>query len=244
MEEQIQTIPIPNAAWPTLVRRSLTRVMHHSTALPDEFIDMLWECPEEVLDSGKALRTTHMRSAVLVSCGAQPYVMKHYFARSLRFALKQAVLGSQAWKSYKVGCVLADAGVRTPRPVACIENLRRGFHRDCYLLYPHVEGQSLRSSINRGYMNDADIANAWDQLYVLWEQLRTLRVGLRDANTGNFIVTSKGVLWLIDLDDSCIHRSSVIARARLQSRWFQVYRSVRRATRARDLQAKLRMRVA
>jgi hypothetical protein len=244
MDDEIQTIPFPGVQWPTLVRQSPSRIMHHSGSLPEDFVNSLWERPEEVIAGGNVMRQTHLRSAVLVEHGGQTYVMKHYFERSLRFAVKQTFLGSQAWRSYKVGCALADAGVRTPRPVACIENLRRGFQRDCYLLYPHVEGRSLRSSINAGFMSDVDIAKAWDQLQTLWQQLSSLRVGLRDANTGNFIITSNGTLWLIDLDDSCIHRSSVIARARLQNRWFQVYRSVRRATRTRDLSAKSAKRAA
>lgn len=237
MEEPLQTIPIPTAPWPTQVRRSQARVMHYNASLPAELVEELWECPDEVIASGEVLRQTQLRSAVLVDSGLQTYVMKQYFPRSLRFSVKQTVLGSQAWRSYKVGCALADAGVRTPRPVACIENRWRGLQRDCFLLYPHVDGISLRSSINLGYMSDADIARAWNQLQTLWEQLTSLRVGLKDANTGNFIVTSNGTLWLIDLDDSCIHRSSVVARARLQNRWFQVYRSVRRATRTRDRRA-------
>jgi hypothetical protein len=244
MESPLQIIPFPGVQWPTLVRRSRSRIMHHCASLPEDFVDALWERPEEVIASGDVMRQTHLRSAVLVEHGAVTYVMKHYFERSLRYAVKQTFWGTQAWRSYKVGCELAEAGVRTPRPVACIENVRRGFQRDCFLLYPHVEGRSLRSSINLGYMNDVDIGKAWDQLQVLWQQLSSLRVGLRDANTGNFIVTSDGTLWLIDLDDSCIHRSSVIARARLQNRWYQVYRSVRRATRTRDRSAKLGKRAA
>jgi hypothetical protein len=237
MDDRLQTIPMPGAPWPTLVRRSATRVMHYNSSLSEGFIETLWERPQDVISSGQVLRQTHLRSAVLVQSGAHTYVMKHYFPRSLRFSVKQTVWGSQAWRSYQVGCALADAGVRTPRPVACIDDRRRGLQRDSFLLYPHVEGISLRTSINRGYMSDADIARAWCQLQLLWEQLTALRVGLKDANTGNFIVTSNGALWLIDLDDSCFHRSSVVARARLQSRWFQVYRSVRRATRTRDRRA-------
>jgi hypothetical protein len=234
MEEQAQTIRMPGVPWPTHVRHSGSRTMHYNNALPDKLIDALWERPEEVIAGGRVMRQTPWRSAVLVESGSQAFVMKQYFSRSLRFCVKQTILGSQALRSYKVGCALADAGVRTPRPVACIDNRWRGLQRDCFLLYPHVEGACLRSSISFGQLNDTDIAKAWNQLQTLWEQLTALRVGLKDANTGNFIITAEGTLWLIDLDDSCIHRSAILARARLQNRWFQVYRSVRRATRRRD----------
>lgn len=244
MEDRTQTIPIPGAPWPTGVRHSATRVMHYNASLAEDFVDALWERPEEVIASGELMRQTRFRSAVLIESGQCMYVMKHYFQRSLSSRLRQIVFGSQARQSYKVGCALADAGVRTPRPVACIENRRRGLQRDAYLLYPRVEGISLRSSINLGYLSDADIANVWEQLQLLWEQLASLRIGLRDANTGNFIVTANGQLWLIDLDDSRIHGSTIFARARLRSRWFQVYRSVRRASRTRDRRAPAQLRAA
>jgi hypothetical protein len=218
--------------------------MHYSASLPEGFVDELWECPEVVLENGELLRRTQYRAAVLVESGSQTFVLKHYFRRSLRYSLKQTIFGSQAMRSFNVGCVLANSGIRTPRPMACIDNRWRGLQRDCFLLYPHVDGVSLRRSINLGYMNDADIARTWRKLQSLWEQLTSLRVGLKDANTGNFIVTSNGTLWLIDLDDCRIHRSSVVCRARLQNRWRQVYRSVLQAMRARDREKQLLLRTA
>jgi hypothetical protein len=206
--------------------------MHCDASLAEEFATNLWNRTEAIVARGVVLRKTRLRSAVLVEADGCMYVIKHYFPRSLRFSLKQRIIGSQAYRSYRVGRVLSEAGVRTPRPVACIEHRWRGLHRDCFLVYPHVEGGSLRSSINQGYLNDFEIASAWRQLRSLWEQLISLRVGLRDANIGNFIVDSTGMLWLIDLDDCCIHRSATLAHARLQNRWYQLYRSLRRATRS------------
>jgi hypothetical protein len=242
--EESQTIRMSGGLRKTIVRRSPTRIMHFDGSLPEALGEALWECPEEVIAAGTVMRQTRFRSAVLVAWDSQPYVMKRYFQRSLRFSVKQTVVGSQALRSFNVGCALADGGVRTPRPVACVDNRWRGLQRDSFLLYPHVEGHTLRSAINLGYMNDADIAKAWDELQKLWQQLHLLRVGLKDANTGNFVVAPDGELWLIDLDDSCIHRSSVLAGARLHHRWFQVYRSVRRATRTRDRRATPRLRAA
>jgi hypothetical protein len=67
----------------------------------------------------------------------------------------------------------------------------------------------------------------------MWQLLRGLKVGLTDANAGNFIVSPNGVVWLIDLDGSTIHRNSLVSRVRLHLAWLQVNRSMRRAVRKR-----------
>ena len=244
MDAHLRTIPIPTGAWPTLVRRSPTRVLHYNASLPEELVDALWERPDEVLAAGDVMRKTHLKSAVRIAHESRSYVLKHYFERSLAFAVKKTLRGTQARNAFELGCTLADAGIKTPRPMAYVDNLRQGLCRDCYLLYPFVDGLSLRSSINEGHMNDDDVAKAADQVEKLWNRLTELRVGLRDANTGNFIVSPKGELWLIDLDDSRIHRSALVARAHLLNRWFQVHRSMRRAVRTRDRQFKVVKRAA
>jgi hypothetical protein len=244
VENDIQTIPIASAPWPTLVRETATRVMHYNASLPEQLIEALWDRPAEVTATGRIMRETPYRSAVLIQAGPQSYVMKQYFRRSRLYGVRRDIAGSQAWRSYNLGCTLADAGIKTPRPVACIYSRRRGPQQDSYLMYPHVEGICLRSAINKGYMRDADITKVRNQLQELWQRLKSLRVGLRDANTGNFIVTSNGDLWLIDLDDSDIHRSALLARARLQSCWLQVHRSIRRAKRTRDRRAEPLWRAA
>ena len=53
---------------------------------------------------------------------SQSLVLKHYVEPSRRHALKQMVLPSRAWKTWDFSHRLADSGVATPRPVACIEN--------------------------------------------------------------------------------------------------------------------------
>lgn len=217
--------------------------MHHNAALPAELVEALWNHPEQILDSGKVMRKTHLKSAVKVEFGSRSYVMKHYFERSLAFALKKTLRGTQARNAFELGCTLADAGVKTPRPMAYVDNLREGLRRDCYLLYPFVEGMSLRSAINEGHMDDEAVAKATEQVEELWDRLIELRVALYDANTGNFIVSPKGELWLIDLDDSHI-RSPLVARAHLLNKWFQVHRSMRRAVRTRDRRVEVAKRAA
>jgi hypothetical protein len=92
----------------------------------------------------------------------------------------------------------------------------------------------LRTLINQGLLSDAEIEHAKAQLDEMWRLLSAQKVGLKDANSGNFIVASNGLIWLIDLDGSSIHSNSLIADFRLHISWLQVNRSMRRAARDRN----------
>lgn len=229
------SIPIRRAAAPTLLRCAGGRTLRYDCSLPAPLVEALWRSPEDLLASGRVLRKTDkQRSTVLVHWDGRSYVMKHYGHRSVRHTLKQSFTGPPSRQSYEAGCKLADAGVLTPRPVASIEDRGAVLGRDSYLVYPYVEGHALVDAVAQGHMNDAQIGQALRELKALWRQLMALRAGLRDANTGNFIVTPQGRLWLIDLDDCRFHRSSAIARARLYRRWVQFSRNLRRAKARRD----------
>lgn len=229
------SISFRQVAAPTLVRRSRVRTLRYDSSLPASLVEALWRAPEALLAAGTTLRKTEkLRMTTLVEWDSQAYVMKHYGRRSLRHSLKHAFAGSQARQSFEAGCALADAGVPTPRPVAAVDNCRRGFDRDSYLVYPYVEGCALFDAVRKGTMSDARIGEAIRELKGLWRQLIALRVGLRDANTGNFIVTPQGDLWLIDLDDCRFHHLSLVARRRLHRRWCQLSRNLRRTKQTRD----------
>jgi hypothetical protein len=229
------SIPIRQLAAPTLVRRAGGRTLRYDSSLPAPLVEALWRSPEDILASGRVLRKTDkQRSTVLVHWDRRSYVMKHYGYRSVRHALKHRFAGSPAQQSYEAGCKLADAGVPTPRPVAAVENVGLVMERDSYLVYPYVEGRALVDAVAQGHMKDVEINGALRELKTLWRQLIALGAGLRDANTGNFIVAPEGRLWLIDLDDCRFHHSNAIARARLYRRWIQFSRNLRRAKARRD----------
>jgi hypothetical protein len=233
MEDQLDIIPLRRGPLTAdcEVRSSPHRALRYNPGLPVTFVDALWNHPEEVFAAGKLLRATGTRAAALVQCDSRLYVIKHYYLRSWRHVINQAVAGPEALRAYELGCLLADAGIRTPRPIAWVGNRQRGRYRDCYLLYPYVQGRMLRTLINQGLMSQAEMDHAKSQLYEIWKLLSTLKVGLKDANSGNFIVAPNGLVWLIDLDGSTIHSNPLVADFRLQIKWHQVHRSMRRAER-------------
>jgi hypothetical protein len=156
------------------------------------------------------------------------YVVKYYAEQSRRHSLKQLWLRSRARRAWNVSHRMADAGIYTPRPVACIENRIGPLRRDSYMMYPYVEGRTLRSYlVPEARDSRATIEQLWQQLRELWQRLAEHRASLADANVGNYIVAPNGRLWVIDLDKASFFRSSKTAAIHRERSWKQLVRSSR-----------------
>jgi hypothetical protein len=216
----------PQSAQSPIVRRSLTRVAHCDTSLPEDLAATLWHEPAALLDRGEQLRANGARRTVRLTWHSQSFVLKHYVEPTRRHALKQIVQPARAWSTWKFTYRLAAAGVATPRPIACVENRWGPLRRDSFLMYPYLEGRTLRSYFAaEAKQSPAVQQHLWQQLNALWQRLVELRVSLGDTNLGNFIICPAGHLWLIDLDKSRFHRNPGAATAQQDRAWKQLLRS-------------------
>ena len=212
------------------VCRSPTRVAYCDASLPADLADILWTRPESLVDRGELLRSVGARRTVRLEWASRQFVLKHYRERNWWRALKRMGRRSRASSTWIVMHKLADAGITTPRPVACIENRWGPFRWDSFLMYPYVEGQTLRSYIEDP-ASKADLADFWQQLRDLWQGLSQLRVSLSDTNLRNFIVGDGGRVWPIDLDGTRLHRSAFLTAHYQQRAWKRLVRSVASAKR-------------
>jgi len=210
-----------------VARRSFQRVAFHDARLPADLAAELWERPESLVAMGEPLRVQYVRQTVRLFWAGQHYVLKHYLEPSRRHALKRTVLRSRARQTWNVMHKLADAGVATPRPVACVENCIGPLRRDSFLLYPYQEGRTLRSYVAGGARNSPPLMNRfWRELRKLWDRLAELRASLADTNLNNFIVCPAGRVWVIDLDKARFHRLAFAAAKHQRRGWNQLLRSL------------------
>lgn len=208
-----------------VVRRSISRVAYYDNALPADLVELLWNEPETLSDAGEPLQCKDVRRTVRVEWQSQYYVVKHYVEPTWRHALKHAFERSRGWRTFSAMRRLADAGIPTPRPLACIENPWGQLRRDSFMIYPYVEGQPLRPFLD-GTVGENYGERFWRQLRLLWRKLARLRVSLSDTNVRNFIVCPAGRVWVLDLDKTRFHWfSRTTARYHRQS-WNRLVRSV------------------
>lgn len=186
--------------------RSQTRVAYYDASLPSDLIEVLWDRPEELVAMGQPLQTKDERRTMVVRWGPQPYVLKHYVEPTWRDAVKHSFLPSQAWRTWSATHRLANGGILTPRPVACIEEPWGSLRRESFLMYPYVEGDTLRTFFSN-VSHVRETSNVWQQLRAIWQRLAELRITLTDTNVRNFILSPTGKVWVIDLDRTLTHWS-------------------------------------
>lgn len=206
-------------------RRSLSRIAYLSSGLPGDLAEKLWHDPSAILASGEPLQSSHLRSTVRITWGTQQFVMKHYRPNLWQTVL-QLAKPSRAWATCSTTIRLADGGVATPRPAACIENCLGPLRRDSFLVYPYQAGRTLRSYFKNEAKQSKSLADSlWQQLHELWHTLEKLQASLEDTNTGNFIICPAGRLWVIDLDKARFHRQPNAAAKHQQLGWQRLLRS-------------------
>ncbi len=211
-------------------RRSWSRVAYLCVSLPDDLAEALWRAPHSVITQGETLRKVGARSTVRLRWRNQHFVVKHYVEPTLRHALKQNIVRSRARSTWLAAQKLADAGIATPRPVACVENRCGPFRGDSYLMYPYLEGQTLRSFLGGDEESGRPLVEAIrDQLVEFWCRLRDMRVSLADSNLKNFIVGEAGRLFVIDVDKVRFHRVAFVALRHHQRAWRQFARSAHKS---------------
>src|SRR3954469_15973921 len=178
----VTTTISPIAASSFATRRSFARVAHYHTSLPNDLVAVLWTKPESLLDRGELLRCRGARRTVRLEWNGQPFVLKRYVEPTWRHAAKQLITQSRAAATWKFTHRLADAGIATPRPVARVENRFGLLRRDSYLMYPYVEGCTLRSYFADEAKQSLSMSERIrQQIHDLWRRLQELKVSLGDA---------------------------------------------------------------
>jgi tRNA A-37 threonylcarbamoyl transferase component Bud32 len=207
-------------------RQSFRRVAYYDQSLPDDLVSMLWSDPASLVGRGKPLQAKRARQTVCIEWNSQRFVLKHYREPTRRHTLKQLIQPSRASKTWNFTHRLVEAGIATPRPVACVENRWGLLRLDSFLMYPYVEGRTLRTCIAEDAKRSPTVRDRlWQQIHELWQTLQELRVSLGDTNLGNFIVSPAGQIWLIDLDKSRFHRAPQAAAPHQERAWKQLLRS-------------------
>jgi hypothetical protein len=211
-----------------LVRRSPARRVMYAEWLPSDLVEALWQEPTALLTRSEVLQQRGVRQTVRLDWGPRSFVLKRYVEPSWRHAAKQLVMPSRASITWRISHHLADGGILTPRPVACIENRWGALGLDSYLMYPYVKGETVSNYLLRQHDPEEQAARLVGQCEELWQRLAVLGASLGDANTGNFIVTSTNDLWVIDLDKARRFRSGFLAERQRRRTWRQLMLSMQR----------------
>ena len=231
-------------------KRSWNRALWQSAAAPMSMVDALWQDPDRLVSQGVMLKDGDRCTVVRLDQGDRPLVLKRYNSKDSVHTAVHLMLRSRAQWGWINGRRLMATNVRTPEPLACLEERYCGVLRlRSYLLTEFVAGKTLREYVaaddpghpgNPGHAGYTDLPDLAIQFSSIWQTLGQLRVGHGDMKATNFIIDARRRLWLIDLDGMRVYRWSPLLR---RERRNDLARFMRNWQEHLDVQAIFRARI-
>ena len=159
--------------------------------------------PEACMATGTALKRGNTATVDRVQLDGGELIIKRYNIKHWRHLLSRCWRPSRGWRSWHNAHYLLFNGLRTPQPVALIEERWGPLRGRAFFICDFAHGQDLKT-----YLQQASPAQRSDTLRTFAAIIaRYYRAGIShgDMKANNFIVTDAGVT-IIDLDPMRAHR--------------------------------------
>lgn len=169
-----------------------------------EFLDQVSALLEGGLD--RAMSDADMlkngNSATVVLEPRRHWVIKRYNLKSFWHWLKRQWGRSRAKNAWLAGCFLRAIGVRTPLPLAFIEERRAGVVCRAWIVTQQVSGKELADVADHDSLSEAVL----EDLQGFVSLMALLKFSHGDMKASNFIIEGDG-LCVIDLDSFSLFES-------------------------------------
>jgi len=181
---------------------SLCRREHH-----DLDLQRMLEDPELFFrkESSVYLKQGNTCTVKSVEVSGRRYVMKRYNPKGVMYELSHKGKMSRARRSWINAHLLRFIGIRTPEPVALIENQPALGKRCSYFVSRQIEGQSSWDYFCDQSSSDKYQRQAADELVCTLNQLYAHRISHGDLKGSNFLIGKENV-WILDLDALVQHK--------------------------------------
>jgi tRNA A-37 threonylcarbamoyl transferase component Bud32 len=161
--------------------------------------------PDACIKTGTILKDGNTATVAKVTIGSQTIVVKRYNIKNRRHALRRCLRPSRAVVSWKNAHRLLFLGIRTPRPIAVIEERWGIFRRRAYFIMAYLPGETIDKIVRAKIDDSRAIGNCLDHLATLINQLASAQISHGDFKATNFLISSNQ-LHLLDLDGMTAHR--------------------------------------
>jgi tRNA A-37 threonylcarbamoyl transferase component Bud32 len=161
--------------------------------------------PDAYIKTGTILKDGNTATVAKITLGSQTLVVKRYNIKNRWHALRRGLRPSRAMVSWQNAHRLQFLGIRTPRPIAVIEERWGIFRRRAYFIMAYLPGETLDKIVHAKIDDSQAIENCFDHLATLIKQLAAAQISHGDFKATNFLVSSSE-LHLLDLDGMTAHR--------------------------------------
>lgn len=163
--------------------------------------------PDAYIKTGTILKDGNTATVAKVTIASQTLVVKRYNIKNRRHALRRCLRPSRAMISWQNAHRLLFLGIRTPRPIAVIEERWGIFRHRAYFIMAYLPGETIDKIVHAKIDDSQAIGNCLDHLATLVNQLAAAQISHGDFKATNFLVSSRQ-LYLLDLDGMTAHRST------------------------------------
>ena len=165
----------------------------------------LLDDPDAFIETGTVLKAGNRGTVAKLSIDGREIVVKRYNIKSMAHAISRGLRPSRAMVSWENAHRLRFLGIRTPRPLAVIEE-RWGIRRKrAFFFMAHRPGITIDQALRGALDNPQAVNHYLDLLGDLLKQLAAALISHGDCKATNFLLSSQG-LYLVDLDGMRAHR--------------------------------------
>ncbi len=181
-------------------RRSLTRRLVHVDDLDESIVARLWRDPAEVCRTAHVIQRGNRSVVGRLEVGGESLLVKEYVPQGAVHALTHLFLPTRARWSWWMAWRMREAGVRTPRPLAIVEDDWGPLNRRAMLVTAFIAGRELHEVATEATTGREQLAALAHQLREIWQRLGAARITNDDIKANNFMIDGENRLWLVDLD--------------------------------------------
>ena len=185
-----------------------------------------------LMDGGQVLKNGQACCVSRVRWNDKDVVVKRYDHQGLFHSLRHTIKKSRARRGWVWGHELEAMNIPTPRPLAWIEQRKKGLVWKSYLVTEHVEGPNLHYFLRDEKISEQERWRKADDVLELVKRMGQYHISHGDLKHSNILVAGNSVT-LTDLDSARMHRLSWTYNVRRA-------KDVARFLRARDIPPALR----
>ncbi len=194
--DEVVFAPVPRVCR----RRTLRRRLEHVYDLDDAMVQRLWSDAESVFAQARVIKEGNRSVVARLDGPNGPMLLKWYLPQGLFHMLTHAWSPSRARWSWRMGWLIRAAGVRTPRPLAIVEERCGPLVRRAVLVTEFIDGRDLHQVATDANVSRELLDDLAAQLRELWRRLGAARITCDDIKANNFMIDKGGAMWLVDLD--------------------------------------------
>ncbi len=171
--------------------------------------------PDSYIQRGRVLKDGNSATVAQVRFQGRDIVVKRYNLKDTRHFMRRCLRPSRALRSWRNAHVLGQLGIKTPQPLAMIEERWGPLHRRAYYISDYQPGPILASYWQTDRPSENLGMAPLNALAALFQKMADAQICHGDCKASNMVVDGDAIA-LLDLDGMRIFRSPRVFRQRFR----------------------------